>query len=74
MFRRSAHESITALTTDLNNWIAVWNNNPKPFVRHKTADQILNGLKKYLTNPDARHWLGLGDAEVIDVQSELLAE
>lgn len=54
MFRRSAHESITALTTDLNNWIAVWNNNPKPFVRHKTADQILNGLKKYLTNPDAR--------------------
>jgi hypothetical protein len=34
----------------LNAWIAVWNDNPKPFVWHKTADQILDNLKKYLTN------------------------
>jgi hypothetical protein len=27
-----------------------WNDNPKPFVWHKTADQILDSLKKYLTN------------------------
>lgn len=50
MLRRSAHRSISALTTDLNSWIATWNDNPKPFVWHKTADEILDSLKKYLTN------------------------
>ena len=50
MLRRSAHKSVTALTADLNAWIAAWNDNPQPFVWHKTADQILDSLKKYLTN------------------------
>ena len=50
MLRRSAHKSVTALTADLNAWIAAWNDNPQPFVWHKTADQILDNLKKYLTN------------------------
>ena len=50
MLQRSAHKSVAALTADLNTWIAAWNDNPKPFVWHKTADQILDGLKKYLTN------------------------
>jgi hypothetical protein len=50
MLRRSAQKSVTALTADLNTWIANWNDNPKPFVWHKTADQILDNLKKYLTN------------------------
>ena len=50
MLRRSAHKSIATLTADLNAWIAAWNDNPKPFVWHKTADQILDSLKKYLTN------------------------
>ena len=48
--RRSAHRSIKALTADLHAWIAAWNDNPSPFVWHKTADQILDSLKKYLTN------------------------
>jgi transposase len=48
--RRSAHRSIRALTQDLNGWIATWNDDPRPFVWHKTADEILDGLKKYLTN------------------------
>jgi transposase len=48
--RRSAHRSIKELTDDLLAWIAAWNDNPRPFVWHKTADQILDGLKKYLTN------------------------
>ena len=48
--QRSAHRSVTQLTTDLNQWIAQWNENPRPFVWHKTADQILDGLKRYLTN------------------------
>lgn len=50
MLRRSAHKNVAALTIDLNAWIAAWNDNPRPFVWHKTADQILDGLKKYLTN------------------------
>jgi transposase len=50
LLQRSAHRSVAALTADLNTWIATWNDNPKPFVWHKTADEILNGLKKYLSN------------------------
>jgi transposase len=50
MLQRSAHKSVAALTADLNAWIATWNENPRPFVWHKTADQILTSLKKYLTN------------------------
>jgi len=48
--QRSAHRSIKDLTADLEAWVATWNEDPKPFVWHKTADQILDGLKKYLTN------------------------
>lgn len=48
--QRSAHRSIKELTADLESWIAAWNENPKPFVWHKTADQILDSLKKYLVN------------------------
>ena len=48
--QRSAHRSVAELTDDLDDWIAQWNNNPQPFVWHKTADQILDSLKKYLTN------------------------
>ena len=48
--QRSAHRSVAELTADLNAWIAHWNHDPKPFVWHKTADQILNSLHKYLVN------------------------
>lgn len=48
--QRSAHRSIKELTADLDEWIVAWNENPKPFVWHKTADQILDSLKKYLVN------------------------
>ena len=48
--RRSAHRSTRQLTDDLTAWIGIWNDNPKPFVWRKTADEILDNLKKYLTN------------------------
>lgn len=48
--QRSAHRSITELTADLTAWTASWNDNPRPFIWTKTADQILDSLKKYLTN------------------------
>ena len=50
MLRRSAHRSVKELTTALNAWIGAWNDNPRPFVWHRTADDILDNLKKYLTN------------------------
>jgi len=48
--QRSTHRSVAELTADLNAWIATWNQNPKPFVWHKTADEILDTLRRYLTN------------------------
>jgi hypothetical protein len=50
MLERSAHKPIAALTADLNTWIAAWNDNPRPFVWHKTTNQIRDSLKEYLTN------------------------
>jgi len=48
--KRSAHRSVRELTDDLNQWIATWNDNPRPFVWHKTADEILDSLKQYVSN------------------------
>jgi transposase len=48
--RRSAHRSIKELTDDLNAWIRSMERQTTAFVWHKTADQILDSLKKYLTN------------------------
>ena len=46
--RRSSHRSVAELEADLNAWIQAWNDNPKPFVWTKTADQILENLADYL--------------------------
>ena len=46
--RRSAHRSVAELEADLNAWIAAWNDDPKPFVWTKTADEILDNLARYL--------------------------
>lgn len=50
MLKRSAHRTVKDLTDDLNSWTVTWNQNPRPFVWHKTADEILNTLNNYLTN------------------------
>lgn len=56
LLRRSAHKTVKDLTADLNTWIATWNENPRPFVWHKTADQILENLSGYLQRiSDAGH-------------------
>jgi transposase len=46
--RRSAHRSVAELEADLTAWIAAGNEDPKPFVWTKTADQILANLAGYL--------------------------
>jgi transposase len=45
--RRSAHRSVTALEADVRQWIAAWNDEPRPFVWIKTADEILDNLASY---------------------------
>jgi hypothetical protein len=46
--RCSGHRSVAELEADLNAWIQAWNDDPKPFVRTKTADEILDNLAGYL--------------------------
>jgi transposase len=48
LLRRSDHRSVHALEKDIRNWIAAWNNNPKPFVWTKTAEQILESLGRLM--------------------------
>jgi hypothetical protein len=36
------------LEADLTAWIQAWNDDPKPFVWTKTADEILENLAGYL--------------------------
>ena len=46
--RRSSHRSVAELEADLKVWIAAWNDDPKPFVWTKTADEILDTIASYL--------------------------
>ena len=48
LIRRGSHASVQALEADIRAWIDAWNNDPKPFVWTKTADEILDNLAAYL--------------------------
>jgi transposase len=45
--KRGAHTSVPGLERDIRGWIATWNENPRPFVWLKTADEILDSLARY---------------------------
>jgi len=45
--KRGAHTSVKALEADIRDWIAHWNDDPRPYVWVKTADQILEALARY---------------------------
>jgi transposase len=47
--RRGAHRSVRDLNTDIRAWIETWNDDPKPYVWTKTADQILESITRYRT-------------------------
>jgi transposase len=47
LLQRGTHLSVTALEADLQAWITHWNQDPRPFVWHKTADEILDTLAAY---------------------------
>ena len=48
LLQRSDHHSVQALEADIRNWVQAWNENPKPFVWTKTADQILSSLGRLI--------------------------
>jgi len=41
--------TVRELNADIRSWIATWNDHPRPYVRTKTADQILESIAKYCT-------------------------
>src|SRR5690242_13954753 len=47
--RRGAHRSVRDLNTDIRAWIKTWNDDPRPYVWTKTADQILESIATYCT-------------------------
>jgi transposase len=51
--RRGAHRSVRALNADIRAWIDAWNEDPKPFVWTKTADQILESIARYCNRINA---------------------
>jgi len=54
--RRGAHRSVGQLNTDIRAWIETWNDDPKPFVWTKTADQILQSIARYCNRiNESRH-------------------
>ena len=54
--RRGAHRSVRDLNADIRAWIDTWNENPRPFVWTKTADEILDSIARYCTRiNDSRH-------------------
>jgi transposase len=48
LIRRGVHKSVAALENDVRAWIKSWNEDPKPFVWKKTAEEILNSLSEYI--------------------------
>jgi hypothetical protein len=49
-------KNVQALEKDIRTWTAHWNDDPRPFVWTKTADEILNSLADYLAKlaPDTK--------------------
>ncbi len=54
--RQGTHRSTRQLEQAIRDYLAIYNMNPHPFVWTKTADQILDAIKRfYLRISDSRH-------------------
>jgi transposase len=51
--KRATHRSVRDLNTDIRSWITNWNENPRPYVWTKTADQILESITRYCNRTNA---------------------
>jgi transposase len=47
--QRATHRSVRELNTGIRAWIKTWNDDPRPYVWTKTADQILDSIARYCT-------------------------
>ncbi len=45
--KRGTHRSVRDLTASIRTWITSWNEDPKPYVWHKSAEEILDSLANY---------------------------
>ncbi len=48
LLQRSDHRSVQALERDIRDWVKAYNDDPKPFIWTKTAEQILDSLARLL--------------------------
>jgi hypothetical protein len=54
--RRGAHRSVRQLNADTRAWIETRNENPRPFVRTKTADEIPESIARHCNRiNESRH-------------------
>ena len=51
--RRGVHRSVNQLNADIRDWLERWNEDPKPYVWTKTADEILESLASYCNTINA---------------------
>ena len=49
LIRRGSHSSVQALEADIRAWTKGWNEDPKPFIWTKPAEQILESIGRLLT-------------------------
>jgi transposase len=47
--QRGAHRSVRDLNADIRAWITTWNDDPRPYIWTKTADQILDSIARFCT-------------------------
>jgi hypothetical protein len=45
--KRGSHRSVPQLKRSIQSWIDTWNQDPRPFVWTKTADEILDTIASY---------------------------
>jgi transposase len=56
LLKRGAHRSVRQLNADIRAWIETWNEDPRPYVWTKTAEQILESIASYCNRiNESRH-------------------
>jgi hypothetical protein len=56
LLKRGTHRSVRDLNTDIRAWIETWNQEPRPYIWTKTAEQILDSIARYCERiNDSRH-------------------
>jgi transposase len=56
LLQRGVHKTAQALEADIRAWIDTWNNDPRPYIWTKTADEILDAIATFCQRTsDAGH-------------------